>query len=317
MLDLFQPAFDREVLATRLSALAERNVYVGTSSWKYSGWLGLVYDRSRYETRTRFSEKRFQEQCLEEFSQFFRTVCVDAGYYRFPDEQFLEKLVSQVPAHFRFSFKVTDTVTLRRFPNLSRFGFMKGRLNPDFLNAELFEKAFLRPLEPFRSQIGVLIFELADFHLADFAGFGDFLDQLGKFFEKLPTGWQYAVELRTIEFFADEYLSLLNAYHVAHVFNQWTRMPDVGEQLIRNGTVSTDFVVGRFLLRKGRTFKEAIEKFYPYDQVREVNEEARQAARNLIWDVPMKKGRPSFLYLGNRLEGNSPTTIYAVTDPGG
>ena len=41
-------AFDRAALQQRLAALAARNIFIGTSSWKYSGWKGLLYDEARY-----------------------------------------------------------------------------------------------------------------------------------------------------------------------------------------------------------------------------------------------------------------------------
>jgi uncharacterized protein YecE (DUF72 family) len=89
MLDLFA-AFDRDGMAARLQALAQAQIYIGTSSWKYEGWLGMLYDRASYENRSRFSKTRFDQECLHEYSQYFPSVCVDAGYYRFPEERYLQ-----------------------------------------------------------------------------------------------------------------------------------------------------------------------------------------------------------------------------------
>jgi hypothetical protein len=36
------PPFDLDDYRARLAALAQRGVYVGTSSWNYPGWPGLV-----------------------------------------------------------------------------------------------------------------------------------------------------------------------------------------------------------------------------------------------------------------------------------
>ena len=38
-------------LALKLRSLADQGVFIGTSSWKYPGWMGDVYTQSRYETR--------------------------------------------------------------------------------------------------------------------------------------------------------------------------------------------------------------------------------------------------------------------------
>ena len=36
-------------LAGRLGELAEQRIYLGTSSWKYPGWCGQIYDPARYQ----------------------------------------------------------------------------------------------------------------------------------------------------------------------------------------------------------------------------------------------------------------------------
>jgi hypothetical protein len=41
-------AFDRANLQKQLADLAARGVFVGTSSWKYPGWRGMVYEESKY-----------------------------------------------------------------------------------------------------------------------------------------------------------------------------------------------------------------------------------------------------------------------------
>jgi hypothetical protein len=51
--------FDRQALAEQAADLAIQGVYIGTSSWKYPGWCGTLYDRARYEYRGKFTEKTF------------------------------------------------------------------------------------------------------------------------------------------------------------------------------------------------------------------------------------------------------------------
>src|SRR5437867_7566032 len=156
--------FDRASLKLRAAALAEQGVFLGTSSWKYAGWRGMLYDEARYIWRGRLSESRFEKLCLAEYAEVFKTVSVDAAYYKFPDRRQLEGVVSQVPSDFLFALKVTDEITIKRFSNLPRFGQRAGQPNGNFLNAELFESAFLAPCEPFRQNIGLLIFEFSRFY---------------------------------------------------------------------------------------------------------------------------------------------------------
>jgi hypothetical protein len=48
----------------QISQLAGQEIFVGTSSWKYPGWCGLIYDEQRYLTRCKFSEAKFNRKCL-------------------------------------------------------------------------------------------------------------------------------------------------------------------------------------------------------------------------------------------------------------
>ena len=66
--------FDRNQTKARLDSLARQGVYVGTSSWKYAGWQGSLYDRDRYVWRGRYAESRFERQCLSEYAEVFSTV---------------------------------------------------------------------------------------------------------------------------------------------------------------------------------------------------------------------------------------------------
>ena len=42
---------NRDQLSERLKRFAARGVFIGTSSWKYEGWFGSVYERDRYVWR--------------------------------------------------------------------------------------------------------------------------------------------------------------------------------------------------------------------------------------------------------------------------
>src|SRR5688572_6276882 len=118
--------FDRHKVMSAAAALAGKGVFIGTSSWKYPGWFGQLYERDRYIWRGKFSKARFERLCLAEYAEVLKTVSVDAAYYQFPSRQWLEEMVSQVPGDFQFALKVTDEITLNKFPNLPRFGRRPG-----------------------------------------------------------------------------------------------------------------------------------------------------------------------------------------------
>ncbi len=70
---------DRENMRERLAVLAEHGVYIGTSSWKYGGWMGQLYTAGRYEYRGKVAKTRFERECMAEYAEVFKTVCVDAA----------------------------------------------------------------------------------------------------------------------------------------------------------------------------------------------------------------------------------------------
>ncbi len=72
--------FDREQIRLQAAALAARGVFVGTSSWKYAGWLNQLYTPARYAYRGKVATTRFERACLSEYAEVFKTVCVDAAY---------------------------------------------------------------------------------------------------------------------------------------------------------------------------------------------------------------------------------------------
>ena len=308
--------FDRAQLARDAAGLAARGVFIGTSSWKYPGWFGQLYDQARYVYRAKFSEARFERLCLAEYAEVFKTVCVDAAYYKFPSAQYLEGLVSQVPADFLFAFKVTDEITIKTFANLPRHGARAGRPNANFLNADVFTREFLKPCEPFRNNIGLLMFEFSKFYPADFARGRDFVEALDGFLAKLPGGWRYGVEIRNRHFLHPDYFAALARHGVTHVFNSWSDMPPVPEQMaLPASRTAADTLAARFLLRPGRDYEEAVKLFSPYSEVKEPNTEGRVAGATLIAEALTSQGaRKAFIFVNNRFEGNALATIRAMLD---
>src|ERR1035438_2272588 len=106
----------RDDLKRSIQRLAGEGILIGTSSWKYPGWRGMLYDEARYIYRGKFNETRLEKNCLPKYAEVFKTTCFDGAYYRFPNQKILESLFSQVPNDFQFAFKVTGEITIKKFP---------------------------------------------------------------------------------------------------------------------------------------------------------------------------------------------------------
>lgn len=289
----------------RIQRWASKGIRFGTSSWKYAGWKDLIY------TRQYPSKKAFEQECLAEFSELFPTVTADFALYDFPKEEKMQAIHDQTTDHFKLSLKVTDRITIKRYPNIPRYGANAGTQNPDFLNVELFEDAFLKPIEALKAKRGVIIFEFSTFHPNSGVTLETFGEMVNTFLGRLPKEYEYAVELRNSEFLTIEYFTMLASHGVAHVLNNWTRMPPILNQIQLAGVLTAPFSVARALLKPGRTYEQAVEMFHPYDRIKEENPELRLGIIEAVRKC-LDEGRSLYVYVNNRAEGNSPKTIEGI-----
>src|SRR6476646_7041830 len=123
-----EPA-DFAKLAARIPPL----VRLGTSTWNYPGWRGLVYHRD-------YGPKGAAAKMLEEYAAFplFRTVGIDSSYYGPPTESVLRSYAESLPSGFPSISKVWSQLTVHTFTK-TQDPDRAGKMNPDFLNPELFQ----------------------------------------------------------------------------------------------------------------------------------------------------------------------------------
>jgi hypothetical protein len=102
---------------------------------------GLDQWQKHYEGRNR-SPRTIGE--IRNMATIFRTAF---GQLRIPEMNPSD--VKTFLDDFRLSLKVTEDITVFRFPNIPRYGARAGQLNAHFLDVELFVSQFLGPLVPY------------------------------------------------------------------------------------------------------------------------------------------------------------------------
>ena len=141
---------DIALLASRLSP----SLLLGTSSWTYPGWTGLIYAKPYRKTGT-------SAAMLREYATYplFRTVGVDSFFYTPPSSATLHAYADALPPGFRCVMKVWDRIT--SFAKASpRNRAAQGELNTDWLDAGLFQQAVLDPtMQHFGDHAGPFVFE--------------------------------------------------------------------------------------------------------------------------------------------------------------
>jgi len=292
----------------RLRARIPSLVRFGTSTWNYPGWRGLVYHRD-YGTRATAAKM------LEEYAAFplFGTVGIDSSYYGPPTENVLRSYAEHLPAGFPTISKVWSQITVHAFTK-AQDPARAGKVNPDFLNPDLFLEEILEPYQRhLAANTGPFVFEFQTIAKSTGINPASFASRLDQFFNALPRDAQYGVEIRNEEFLTPMYFAVLREHGVAHVFNSWTRMPPLGHQLDLPGSVSGPFILARALLRPGRSYNEAVDAFAPYDRIREPNPKLRRDLARLVEEA-VRLRIPAYLLVNNRAEGSAPLTIAAVAE---
>ena len=307
--DLFDGSESLPEPSAELTALAGRlpsSIRFGTSTWTYDGWFGDVYHR-RYRGPQPASR-------LEEYARYplFRTVGIDSAFYDPPSETELASYARALPPGFPCVSKVWDRITAKRLGQDAPQPGLAGMRNPDFLNAALFKDNVLGPYSRvFRDHAACFVFEFQAMRGKDLPDPLQWADQLDDFLKELPRDFSYAVELRNPELLTGVHGEVLKRHGVAHVFNSWTEMPPIGEQVELGWTFAANFTVARALLKPGRRYSDAVKQFQPYDRVQEPLPSLRKDLVRLVSEAHRRRVE-AFILANNRAEGNAPGTIRAV-----
>ncbi len=299
-LDLFPPAPLDTTADAALARHRPEGLYLGTSSWTFRGWAGLVY-------RGRPSQEDLVREGLREYARhpLFNTVSIDRSYYAPLTVSELRHYASQLPEGFRCVMKVWQGLCTPVDPKMRQ-------PNPLFFDPLAFREQVLEPvLTAFAPCCGPLLFQLPPCAPADLPKPNRFAAILERFFAGLPTDLRYAVEVRNAELLSPQYFAALARANVSHVFNHWERMPSIGEQLRLPGALCGDTVVCRLLLPQGLGYEAAREAFAPFDRLQAIDPEMRRDAARL-WEACRAAGKRLYLIVNNKAEGSSPLTVRAL-----
>jgi uncharacterized protein YecE (DUF72 family) len=283
----------------------------GTSTWTYEGWQGQIYKRE-------YKKTLFARECLGEYCQYlhngeplFRTVGNDSTFYRPPTANQLKNYLNQIPEDFQMCFKVWEELTIPTFSTQPRYGVKAGQPNPRFLDTSLFKDLVLTPYREanFGLHTGPFLFEFQRHGLLT----SEFVGKLDTFFGQLPRDFSYAVEIRNAGVLGPLYRDMLASHGVAHVYNHWSFMPGLAEQHQKMEQFTAPFTVMRLLTPLKMSYEAAKKRAEPYTKIVGELPDMRNEAVVLIKNA-IGHNRRAYVLVNNRLEGNAPSTVQALTD---
>jgi uncharacterized protein YecE (DUF72 family) len=196
------------------------NFYLGTSSWSAESWVG-----SFYPTGTPPAE------FLEHYAGRFRTVEVDATWYRTPSPRMVDGWRERTPEGFVFAAKIPQVVTHEKLlddcrDDLDKFLTVMRRLGP---------------------RLGPLLFQFPYFRKSGSLSPAEFLKRLEALLPHLPDDIRFAVEVRNKGWLRPDLFDLLRSRGIALAWVDHPYLPGAREWARLPGARTTDWLYVRWL----------------------------------------------------------------------
>ncbi|QGZ60714.1 DUF72 domain-containing protein [Paraburkholderia acidisoli] len=292
------------------------SVRLGTSSWSFPGWRGIVYGDD-------YSQSKLARDGLQAYGAhpLLRSVSIDRSFYAPLTVTDYLRYAQQVPDHFRFIVKAPALIT-----DASVRG-ERGEpveANPCFLNAELAAREFVEPcLAGLGAKAGALVFQfppLPDQLLADPVVF---VEKLAAFLAELPPlpapaegapsgdGPCYAVEIRDSILLTPRFVRALRAAGVRYCVGLHARMPDPLRQAaalaLMDGEAPAGPLIVRWSLHSGFKYEQAKARYEPFDKLVDEDPHTRVTLAELAARYAIA-GQPVLITTNNKAEGSAPLT---------
>ena len=291
-----------------LSVVAERlpaGLRMGTSSWSFPGWEGIVYDR-------RASQNTLARHGLPAYAAhpLLRTVGVDRTYYRSITADEFRTYADGVPDDFRFLVKADRLLTSPTDPE----AYGVRRPNARFLDAAYATDQVVGPMvEGLGTRSGPLLFQFSPIPPNLVRGPGAFLERLHRFVEALPKGPLYAIELRTPAFLTEAYIQILEGTGAAHCYNVHPAMTPLDRQLELVQPFYQPALIVRWMLHAGLRYEAAKDRYEPFDRLVDEDAPSRERIATAVLDTLIAE-RDAFVVANNKAEGSAPISIFRLAE---
>jgi uncharacterized protein YecE (DUF72 family)/GNAT superfamily N-acetyltransferase len=273
--------------------MTDATLHLGTCSWKYPSWRGLVYPDKT-------------EDYLHEYSKHYDCVEVDQWFYSLfkgevvlPELRTVVEYAASVLPGFRFGVKLPNALTLTHYPKTND-------PNPYFLSPDLL-RTFMRAIQPLN--LGPLMLQFGFLNRQMMPSQKIFLNKLAQFVDQLPAGYTWCIETRNPNYLNADYFQFLRDHNLGHVWQQGYYMPSVFELYPRFADLLTDNVVIRLHGADREGIEERSRK--KWSQITDPKDQELEQLAGMLKDLQARK-KQVWAFTNNHYEGSAPLTIERI-----
>lgn len=280
------------------------NLRIGTCSWKFPSWHGIVYP------------SRKGINYLRAYAEKYDTVEIDQWFWSLFGENSLglprhadvEEYRNSVPDDFVFTVKAPNSVTLTHFYRKKKADPLVE--NPHFLSASLF-RTFLSRLEPLGDTLGPIMLQFEYLNRHKMASQSHFQELLEAFSARLPAGYQYGLEVRNAKYLNHSFFEFLLQNRLSPVLLQGYWMPSITDVYEKWQSLIHQHEV--IVIRLLGPDRKGIEKLTgkEWDRIVAPKDEELVAIVEMVKAL-LARGLTVYLNVNNHYEGSAPLTIERI-----
>lgn len=277
---------------------------IGTCSWKFPSWEGLVYSAPQ------------GINYLQEYAQQYDTVEIDRWFWSLfgqdsiglPKPADVERYRRAVPDDFAFTVKAPNSITLTHLYRKRKSDPLVE--NPHFLSPSLL-RAFLSLLDPLGETLGPVMFQFGYLNKKMVASQEAFQTLLQAFSDQMPAGYRYGVEVRNAQYVNRSHFEFLLRNELSPVLLEGYWMPPITEVYRDWGDLIAqhDVVVIRLLGPDRKGIERQTDK--RWNRIVAPKDQELSAIVEMTEDL-LARGVSVYLNVNNHYEGSAPLTIERI-----